>query len=271
MFVTCERKLIAIHDNICQVEQIINKNSKSYYRKSKPINLKPTVLIMNNEALILIEAQNEWLSENGKLRGLIEDQSQLKESVKNLKLALDHARERKMNVVHAGLRYYPGYPELGVGKMGLRKAIQNAGTFPVNGKGSAFYEGLKPLEGEFIVSGRIGSSAFSGSNLDIYLRNNHIDTIYLTGYAMHVCVESTLREAHDIGYNPILISDASAAFTSEQKQHVLNQVVHHLESILQRKNLQVNLLPYETFIPVLAPKPSNDNFCILSGHPAGGC
>ena len=80
---------------------------------------------------------------------------------------------------------------------------------------------------EFVVGGRTGGSAFAGSNLDSYLRNNHIDTLYIMGYALHVCVESTLRSAHDLGYKPILIEDASAAFTPEQRQHVLNEVVHH--------------------------------------------
>jgi nicotinamidase-related amidase len=47
------------------------------------------------------------------------------------------------------------------------------------------------------------------------------------GYALHVCVESTFRSAHDLGYNVILIADASAAFTKEQQEYVLNEVIHH--------------------------------------------
>lgn len=182
---------------------------------------------MDKTALLLIETQNEWMNKNGKLHELIEDKSQFNESVNNIEHALAYARKKNINIVHVGLRFESNYLELGEAETGLRKAIQNAETFPIEGKGSEFYKSLKPLEGEFVVSGRVGASAFSGSNLDAYLRNNKINKIYLTGYAMHVCVESTLREAHDIGYNPILLSDASAAFTSDQKQHVLNHVVHH--------------------------------------------
>ncbi|MBN9297637.1 MAG: cysteine hydrolase [Filimonas sp.] len=182
---------------------------------------------MRHAALLLIECQNEWLSSQGKLQRLIEDRESFDNSVLNIEKALQHARKIKMSVAHVGLRFQDGYPELANGKSGLNKAIPNAGTFPLNGFGSAFFESLSPETGEFIVTGRTGSSGFASSNLDIWLRNNKIDTIYLTGYALHVCVESTFREAHDKGYNPVLIEDATAAFNTKQHKYVLENVVHH--------------------------------------------
>ena len=83
------------------------------------------------------------------------------------------------------------------------------------------------MENEFIVTGRLGASGFTGSNLDTYLRNNKIENLYLVGYATHVCVESTLRDAHDKGYNTFLISDATSAFNRKQQDYVLNDIVHH--------------------------------------------
>ena len=139
----------------------------------------------------------------------------------------EYAQKNGIEVVHVGLRFEKGYPELANGKSGLRKAIPNAGTFPVNEFGSQFYETVKPIEGEFIVTGRIGASGFTGSNLDAYLRNNKIENLYLVGYATHVCVESTLRDAHDKGYNTFIISDATSAFNRKQQDYVLNEIVHH--------------------------------------------
>jgi nicotinamidase-related amidase len=40
-------------------------------------------------------------------------------------------------------------------------------------------------------------------------------------------VESTLREAHDLGYNAYVVADACAAFERAQHEHVLAHVVHH--------------------------------------------
>ncbi|WP_207423907.1 cysteine hydrolase [Desertivirga brevis] len=178
-------------------------------------------------AFILIECQNEWLSPKGKLHGLIEDRDLFTLSIGNIEKCLKHARDQKMLVGHVGLRFQKGYPELANGKSGLNKAIPTFGTFPLNEFGSQFYNPFQPMDSEFVVTGRTGASGFSGSNLDIWLRNNKIENIYLVGYATHVCVESTFREAHDKGYNPILITDAGSAFNKNQQEYVVENIVHH--------------------------------------------
>ncbi|TWF40389.1 nicotinamidase-related amidase [Chitinophaga polysaccharea] len=179
-------------------------------------------------ALILIETQNEWMHKDGKLyKALVEDKEMMHNSIANIEKALDYARKNNIEVIHVGLRFEKGYPELANGKSGLRKAIPNAGTFPINEFGSQFYETVKPIDGEFIVTGRVGASGFTGSNLDVYLRNNKIETLYLVGYATHVCVESTLRDAHEKGYNTFLISDGTAAFNRMQQDYVICEVIHH--------------------------------------------
>lgn len=125
---------------------------------------------------------------------------------------MNYARQNDIQIIHVGLRFEKGYPEMGSGKSGLRKAIPKAGTFKINEFGSQFYETVKPMNDEFVVTGRLGASSFTASNLDTYLRNNRIENLYLAGYATHVCLESTLRDAHDKGYNTFLLSDATAAF-----------------------------------------------------------
>ncbi|MDO5616990.1 MAG: isochorismatase family cysteine hydrolase [Cruoricaptor ignavus] len=182
----------------------------------------------SQSALILIETQNEWMHADGKLRKLlITDEPMMQTSIKNIEKALAYARENKIPIIHVGLRFQKGYPELANGKSGLRKAIPNAQTFPINEFGSQFYESVKPIEGEFVVTGRVGASGFTGSNLDVYLRNNKIENLYLVGYATHVCVESTLRDAHEKSYNTYLISDATSAFNRNQQDYVLREIVHH--------------------------------------------
>lgn len=200
---------------------------------------------MNQTALILIETQNEWLSERGKLRRLIKDKEAFQQSEKKLEKVLYKARERSLPIVHAGLRFQTGYPELANGKSGLRAAILKAGTFPANESGSDFFPPLAPAEGEFVVSGRTGASAFSGSNLDIFLRNNKIEYLLLTGYATHVCVESTLRDAHDRGYHAILIEDACAAFTSAQQAYVMQHIVHHFGSSITCEDFLKGMIDFQ--------------------------
>ncbi|WP_119790026.1 isochorismatase family cysteine hydrolase [Flavobacterium anhuiense] len=188
-------------------------------------------------ALILIETQNEWMHEDGKLRKLlIKDEQMMLNSITNIEKLLAYSRKNNIEVIHVGLRFEKGYPELANGKSGLRKAIPKAGTFPINEFGSQFYDSVKPIQGEFIVTGRTGASGFTGSNLDVYLRNNKIENLYIVGYATHVCVESTLRDAHEKSYNTYVISDATSAFNKIQQEYFLNEIVHHFGEHLTTQN-----------------------------------
>ncbi|MDL5143234.1 isochorismatase family protein [Bacillus atrophaeus] len=63
--------------------------------------------------------------------------------------------------------------------------------------------------------------AFFGTDLDLQLRRRGIDTIVLCGIATNIGVESTAREAFQLGYQQIVITDAMAAFSAEQHESTL--------------------------------------------------
>jgi nicotinamidase-related amidase len=100
-----------------------------------------------------------------------------------------------------------------------------------------------PLPGEFIVRGRSGASVLKNSTLDPFLRNNRIDTLYLSGFATHVCVESTLRDAHDNGLNVFVVKDACAAFTRAQDDHFYQHILHHFGASIDVASLVERLKP----------------------------
>lgn len=190
-----------------------------------------------SSALLLIEFQREWLDPKiGKLNALIKDRSQFSASVEGARRALRVARASDMHVVHVPCLFEPGYPEIGGrGTAGLFAAIPDAGTW--TGTGRLFAKDFQPLDGEFVVAGRVGASAFSHSNLDAYLRNNDVTDLYLAGYALHVCVESTLRVGHDLGYSVHVVEDATSAFTSDQRRHVIDHVVPHFGHPIRSEQL----------------------------------
>jgi nicotinamidase-related amidase len=126
-------------------------------------------------------------------------------------------------VVHVGYQFRPGHPELGRAALGLRRTLREYGMF--TGAAAEFADAFAPGPEEFVVAGRLGVSAFAGSDLDGYLRNNGITRLYLAGFALQTCVESTLRDAHDRGYEAHVVEDATAAFAPEQRAYVLDRVV----------------------------------------------
>jgi len=73
---------------------------------------------------------------------------------------------------------------------------------------------LDPQPGDFIVTKRQWG-AFYGTELDLQLRRRGIRTIVLAGIATNFGVESTARDAYELGYAQILVEDAMTSMTVE--------------------------------------------------------
>jgi len=69
---------------------------------------------------------------------------------------------------------------------------------------------LSPLPSEAIID-KITMSAFSGTFLDIALRDCGIDAFAICGIAMEVGIEPTVRHGTDLGYIPVIVEDACGA------------------------------------------------------------
>lgn len=182
-------------------------------------------------ALVLIEYQREWLDPKGKLQFLIGDPNQFKASVECSRQALQLARGANMLIAHVGLHFSDDHRELGglgAAQFGLRSVIPKAGTFRVSEGGDAHVEpfvahGVNEIE----IKGRTGGSAFTGSNLNSYLRNHGVEHIYIMGYALHVCVLATLVDGHERGFDVSVLDECTSAFNQEQRQFTLRDIVHH--------------------------------------------
>jgi len=75
---------------------------------------------VQESALLFIEFQNEWLTNNGKLNYLLTDAEQCSIALENSKKIIQIARKMKINIIHSGLSYTSSYKELGEAQYGLR-------------------------------------------------------------------------------------------------------------------------------------------------------
>ena len=89
--------------------------------------------------------------------------------------------------------------------------------------GSDFIPELYPLENEYIVQKR-RHSGFAHTDLDLYLREENIDTVVVTGVWTNVCVRSTATDALANAYKVITLSDGCASKTDEMHQYGLNDL-----------------------------------------------
>lgn len=79
---------------------------------------------------------------------------------------------------------------------------------------------LAPQPNEAIFD-KITMSAFEGTWLNIALRDCGINTIVIAGVAMEVGIEPTVRHAADLGYIPVVVTDACGAGNEEAAQRSL--------------------------------------------------
>lgn len=70
-------------------------------------------------------------------------------------------------------------------------------------------------QGDEIVINKTASGVFSSTNLNYVLTNMDIEALYVCGVYTNECVETTVRDACDLGYLVTLVEDACTTVTKE--------------------------------------------------------
>jgi nicotinamidase-related amidase len=79
---------------------------------------------------------------------------------------------------------------------------------------------VAPLPSEAVFD-KITMSAFEGTPLDIALRDCGINAFLIAGVAMEIGIEPTVRHGADLGYIPIVVTDACGAGHPEAGERAL--------------------------------------------------
>ena len=120
------------------------------------------------------------------------------------------ARGAGIPVMFVRVGFRSGYPEVAASNKSFTAVVAQAGdSFTEDHPATQVYAALTPEPGEpVIVKRRV--SAFTGSDLDVLLRGAGADTIVLSGIATSGVVLSTLRQAADLDYHLVVLTDACA-------------------------------------------------------------
>lgn len=95
--------------------------------------------------------------------------------------------------------------------------------YPKSNHESDILEELTP-QGDEISLTKITSGSFASTPLDMMLHNMGITTVICCGVITNGCVESTVREARDRGFMPIVVSDGCATWTRSMHERALRSM-----------------------------------------------
>jgi nicotinamidase-related amidase len=174
--------------------------------------------------------QRDFVEPGGFGDALGNDVSRLQACVPVIARLLAMARRLRMPVIHtreahkSDLSDCPSSKRLR-GDCSLR--IGDAGPMGrllVDGEpGNAIIEALQPAPGEVEIA-KPGKGAFYATPLEETLQQLGVTHLLFTGVTTEVCVQTTMREANDRGYECLLVEDGTESYFPEFKRATLDMI-----------------------------------------------
>jgi len=198
-------------------------------------------IVAEKTAIVLIEAQNDFLSPGGTMYQYIAEQLKERNVIGNLVNLLNGARGKAKIFYLPFQAFKPGFPELkkgGPGTAGLRgiememKADWGTGAWVEGTPGPEIVPQLTPQPGDIVVRGKLTLDAFHSTALNYLLRANEIETVVFCGFHTNWCVESTARSAYDLGYRVVVISDCTGTDTEREQKYAEEVIFPRIGSVM---------------------------------------
>ncbi|HUJ97751.1 MAG TPA: isochorismatase family cysteine hydrolase [Stellaceae bacterium] len=186
-----------------------------------PCEPYPLVLDPRRAALLIIDMQRDFLEPGGFGAALGNDVSLLRRAIIPTGRVLAAARQAGMLVIHTREGHRPDLSDLPPAKKARGKLKTGIGDVGPMGRilvqgepGHDIIPELAPIAGEPVVD-KPGKGAFHATDLDAILRNRGITQLIVCGVTTEVCVNTTVREANDRGYECLVLEDCVGSYFPE--------------------------------------------------------
>jgi len=181
-------------------------------------------------ALVVIDMQRDFIEPGGFGASLGNDVTRLQPAIPVIAALLAAWRQRGWPVVHTREAHRPdlsdcppakrlrGAPTLRIGDIGPMGRLLVAGE-----PGSDIVAAVAPTAGEIVVD-KPGKGMFWATGLHETLQARGITHLVFTGVTTEVCVQTSMREANDRGYDSLLVEDGTESYFPEFKAATLAMI-----------------------------------------------
>lgn len=181
-------------------------------------------------ALVVIDMQRDFVEPGGFGAALGNDVEPVAAIIPTVRRLLDGARAAGLMILHTRECHLPdlsdcppakrerGAPSLRIGAPGPMGRILIAGE-----PGAEIVSELAPIDGEHVID-KPGKGAFYATPLGDLLTEKGITHLIFAGVTTEVCVQTTMREANDRGFECLLAEDATESYFPAFKQTTLEMI-----------------------------------------------
>jgi biuret amidohydrolase len=181
-------------------------------------------------ALVVIDMQRDFLEAGGFGETLGNDLAPVKAIVPTVAALIALFRAKGWPVVHTRENHAPdlsdcppakrlrGKPSLRIGDPGPMGRILIRGE-----PGADIVPELQPSPGEIVVD-KPGKGMFYATDIGEKLKKMGVGQLVFSGVTTEVCVQTSMREANDRGYECLLIEDATASYFPAFKQAAIEMI-----------------------------------------------
>jgi nicotinamidase-related amidase len=175
-------------------------------------------------ALVVIDMQRDFCIPGGAFDELGVDISMYPPMIPRLARLIEGARAADVPVIYVQMTVLPGRRSESPAQirfnlrlhLGAEGVVEPLSYTPDGGVGQEVIPDLAPEDGDWIVK-KYRSSAFWGTNLDMLLRSNGIQSLVVSGCTTEGCVESTARDGLFADYYVVIPEDCVAS--DDRAQH----------------------------------------------------
>jgi ureidoacrylate peracid hydrolase len=180
-----------------------------------------------NFGLIVIDMQNGFVSKGGSYYKLGMDTKSYRKIIPTLRNLIAFCRSHNIPIFYTqAVRERSGIDLLTNVHMILPRTREERLKVPITVRGtwdSRVIDDIKPARQDHIVIKR-RDSAFQDTELRVWLQSVGINTLIFCGVDTSICVETSLRDGFNMGYDIILISDATASGIAKHYETTLERV-----------------------------------------------
>lgn len=181
-------------------------------------------------ALLIIDMQRDFLEPGGFGEALGNDVSRLQAIVPAVKTLQQAFRDLNLLVIQTVEGHQPDLSDCPPAKRDRGNSALKIGDPGPMGRilvlgepGNSIIPELAPKPDEVVIE-KPGKGAFYATALADILQAHAITHLLVTGVTTEVCVQSTLREANDRGYECLLVEDATESYFPKFKQATLEMI-----------------------------------------------